>query len=38
MRRDRAAAAAVGIDAFLPKPYAPESLVSLVGPAAGSGR
>ena len=37
MRRDRAAAEAVGIDAFLPKPYAPESLVSLVGPAAGSG-
>ena len=38
MRQDRAAAEAVGIDAFLPKPYAPESLVSLVGPAAGSGR
>jgi CheY-like chemotaxis protein len=36
MRQDRAAAEAVGIDAFLPKPYSPESLVSLVGPAAGS--
>jgi CheY-like chemotaxis protein len=38
MRQDRVAAEAVGIDAFLPKPYSPESLVSLVGPAAGAVR
>jgi CheY-like chemotaxis protein len=38
MLQDRVAAEAVGIDAFLPKPYSPESLVSLVGPAAGTVR
>ena len=34
MRQDRAAAAAAGIDIFLPKPYSPETLLDALSPGA----
>jgi CheY-like chemotaxis protein len=34
MRQDRAAAAAAGIDIFLPKPYSPETLLDALSPSA----
>jgi CheY-like chemotaxis protein len=36
MRQDRAAAAAAGIDVFLPKPYSPETLLTALSPVGGA--